>query len=82
MIDTLVRLRGRIATSRILDVCGLTPREYAVLTLHRPSNVDDVASLNQVLGAMSEVSAEVPIVFPVHPRTRRRLDTLRPVPPP
>lgn len=47
-----------------------------MLTLHRPSNVDDVSSLNQVLGAITEVSAEVPIVFPVHPRTRRRLDTL------
>lgn len=76
MIDTLFRLRGRAATSRILDTLGLAAREYAVLTLHRPSNVDDVSSLTQVLGAIASVSADVPVVFPVHPRTRRRLDAL------
>jgi UDP-N-acetylglucosamine 2-epimerase (non-hydrolysing) len=76
MIDTLFRLRARAATSRILDTCGLAAREYAVLTLHRPSNVDDVSSLLQVLGAIASVSAEVPVVFPVHPRTRGRLDAL------
>jgi UDP-N-acetylglucosamine 2-epimerase (non-hydrolysing) len=76
MIDTLFRLRGRAASSSILETCGLTRGGYAVLTLHRPSNVDDVSSLLRVLGAIASVSGDVPVVFPVHPRTRGRLDAL------
>ena len=73
MIDTLFRFRERAARSVILDTFGLTPGGFAVLTLHRPSNVDDPKVLQQLLGAMQCVQKEIPIVFPVHPRTRERL---------
>ena len=64
------------ARFRYTSPAGVTRRGYAVLTLHRPSNVDDAVSLTRVLDAISEIGAEVPIIFPVHPRTRRRLDAL------
>jgi UDP-N-acetylglucosamine 2-epimerase (non-hydrolysing) len=76
MIDTLFRYRGRAAESPILDRLGLPPRGYAVLTLHRPSNVDDEATLARLLAAVGRIQAEIPLVFPVHPRTRRRLEAL------
>jgi UDP-N-acetylglucosamine 2-epimerase (non-hydrolysing) len=73
MIDTLVRFRRKAAGSRILETLGVCPREYAVVTLHRPSNVDDPAQLRKLHGALAEVSRMLPVVFPVHPRTRSRL---------
>jgi UDP-N-acetylglucosamine 2-epimerase (non-hydrolysing) len=47
---------------------------YAVLTLHRPSNVDDPASLRSMLGAIREVAARLPVIFPMHPRTRAKIE--------
>ena len=73
MIDTLFRFRSRAAESPILDTFGLTPRRYAVLTLHRASNVDDPAALTHLLNGVGVVQEDIPIVFPVHPRTRERL---------
>ncbi len=52
---------------------GLAPKGYALSTLHRPSNVDDPVRLRQIVGALAEIAAEVPVVLPVHPRTRKRL---------
>lgn len=77
MIDTLFRFRERAAASAILARLGLAPRQFAVLTLHRPSNVDDDGTLTHVLGLVAPVAEDVPVVFPVHPRTRRRLQELR-----
>jgi UDP-N-acetylglucosamine 2-epimerase (non-hydrolysing) len=74
MIDTLFRFRERAAASDVLDRLGLGPRQFALLTLHRPSNVDTDASLTAVLEAINRVEQEVPVVFPVHPRTRGRLE--------
>jgi UDP-N-acetylglucosamine 2-epimerase (non-hydrolysing) len=51
----------------------LRPKEYALLTLHRPSNVDDPAMLERLLGIMDDVTRELPVLFPVHPRTQERL---------
>ena len=48
--------------------------EYALATLHRPSNVDEPAALERLLVALAEVSGRIPVVFPIHPRTRSRLD--------
>jgi UDP-N-acetylglucosamine 2-epimerase (non-hydrolysing) len=76
MIDTLFRFREVASTSTVLARLGLKPREYAVLTLHRPSNVDDPDVLARVLDAVSPVHHDVPIIFPVHPRTRQRLQML------
>lgn len=52
---------------------GLEPRGYALVTLHRPANVDDAIRLERLVGALIEVSGQIPIAFAMHPRTRRRL---------
>jgi UDP-N-acetylglucosamine 2-epimerase (non-hydrolysing) len=69
MIDSLVRLLP-MARERMMD--GL-PNRYALVTLHRPSNVDDDRVLTNILEVLLEVNAELKVVFPVHPRTRRRI---------
>lgn len=69
MIDSLVRLLPA-ALERSME--GL-PAKYALVTLHRPSNVDDSAMLGQILGALRSISREIGVVFPVHPRTRQRI---------
>lgn len=82
MIDTLFRYRERARQSDVLQRLAISPGGYAVLTLHRPSNVDDEGTLGMLLGAVARIQAEVPVVFPVHPRTRRRLEALASVLPP
>ena len=82
MIDTLFRYRERARESDVLDRLHLSGGGYAVLTLHRPSNVDDEGTLGMLLGAIARIQAEIPVVFPVHPRTRRRLEALAGVLPP
>jgi len=79
MIDTLFRYRERARKSDVLDRLRLEPGGYAALTLHRPSNVDDEGTLGMLLEAIARIQAEIPVVFPVHPRTRGRLDALAPV---
>jgi UDP-N-acetylglucosamine 2-epimerase (non-hydrolysing) len=76
MIDTLVRLlpEARAAWPRVRDELSLT--RYALLTLHRPSNVDDPATLLPIVRALAAISDRIPTVFPVHPRTRARLSRL------
>src|SRR3977135_181941 len=74
MIDTLYRNLERAHDSTILNRLQLRPREFCAMTLHRPSNVDDQATLNGILDALEAISARLPIVFPVHPRTRARLE--------
>lgn len=76
MIDTLFRYRERASQSDVLKRLGLTAGRYAVLTLHRPSNVDDEGTLAMLLEGVARVQAEIPVVFPVHPRTRRHLEVL------
>ena len=73
MIDTLLQNRERFAQSPVLEQLGLEPERYAVVTLHRPSNVDDPGILAGLLEAIAVVQSEQPVVFPVHPRTRARL---------
>jgi UDP-N-acetylglucosamine 2-epimerase (non-hydrolysing) len=74
MIDTLSRnlerARGRQAPRRL----GVAARHYVYVTLHRPSNVDERASLAAIVDALSALSSRLPVVFPAHPRTRARLD--------
>jgi len=75
MVDTLLK-HVRTAVERApWTGLGLDPAAYALLTLHRPSNVDDDAALASVMRAISSVSSRIPILFPVHPRTRRRLES-------
>jgi len=69
MIDTLVRMLPQTATRIPAEL----PSRYALVTLHRPSNVDDTDWLGSILNELSNISAELPVWFPVHPRTRERL---------
>lgn len=75
MIDSLEMMRPAIEACRHYAVLGLAPGGYGVVTLHRPSNVDDEASLRTLAEALVAAAARLPIVFPVHPRTRQRLDS-------
>jgi UDP-N-acetylglucosamine 2-epimerase (non-hydrolysing) len=75
MVDSLVRFRDRaVSGSAVLAERGLVPGGYAVLTLHRPRNVDDPTAFGGVLGALETIARELPIVYPVHPRSRRMLE--------
>jgi UDP-N-acetylglucosamine 2-epimerase (non-hydrolysing) len=74
MIDTLLRFRDVARTRRTAQRYGLDGRPYSVLTLHRPNNVDEVGALEHLLEGLMNVSRSAPIVFPVHPRTRNRLN--------
>ena len=73
MIDTLFRYRERARESTILQDLGLEAGGYAALTLHRPSNVDTPQALGRMMEAIARIQAEIPVVFPVHPRTRARI---------
>ena len=73
MIDTLLSNRDKAETSGVLDDLDLSVGDYAVLTLHRPSNVDDPAAFGRILDALDVIQRDMPIVFPVHPRTRKNL---------
>jgi UDP-N-acetylglucosamine 2-epimerase (non-hydrolysing) len=73
MIDTLLRHRERASASDVLERLGVAPRGYAVLTLHRPSNVDDEATLRGLVDLLSGLARDLPVVFPAHPRTVQRL---------
>jgi UDP-N-acetylglucosamine 2-epimerase (non-hydrolysing) len=72
MIDTLVRLLPKSAQHRRNDLAAT----YVLVTLHRPSNVDDLPWLAELLSTLVELSRQLTVVFPVHPRTRQRLTAL------
>lgn len=74
MIDTLVRMLPRVARSDVLNRLGLVEGGYLLVTLHRPGLVDE-PGFERVVRALSRLSATLPVVFPVHPRTRSRLAT-------
>lgn len=76
MIDTLLSSRALIEKSDILEKLALKPGGYVSLTLHRPSNVDNVANFRQILAALEIIQKEIPIVFPIHPRTRKMIAEL------
>jgi UDP-N-acetylglucosamine 2-epimerase (non-hydrolysing) len=76
MIDSLLKHLPRAAASTVLADLGLTERGYAVLTLHRPSNVDEPGRFGRILDALDEISRRVPIVFPVHPRTQKSIASM------
>jgi UDP-N-acetylglucosamine 2-epimerase (non-hydrolysing) len=90
MIDTLAAMLPRTDEGQILKELGLCDSRnggaeiadksaparttYVLATLHRPQNVDDSAALNELLTALEEIAQDVPVLFPVHPRTRRRIE--------
>jgi UDP-N-acetylglucosamine 2-epimerase (non-hydrolysing) len=74
MIDTLIKLLPRAKKRKTLSKIGsLFPREFALVTLHRPSNVDHPETLQELISALTEISKDLPIVFPTHPRTQKRI---------
>lgn len=73
MLDSYELLRGQIEADGTVRRLGLTPQRYAVVTLHRPSNVDDSATLATLVDELQKVAARLPLVFPVHPRTLKNL---------
>lgn len=77
MIDAFEMLRPAIEGCRSAAARGLEAGRYAVVTLHRPSNVDDLQALSRVLACLGAVSRALPVVFPVHPRTRKNLESMR-----
>lgn len=83
MIDSLLAFKGKADASPILDNLGLrngqskgstsTTARYALLTLHRPSNVDQQATLQNVLEGLEDLSNSCPVIFPAHPRTQKKI---------
>jgi len=76
MIDTLLKNKAKADASTILDEMGLAPGGYAAMTLHRPANVDDPVVFARLLDAIDVVQTDMPVVFPIHPRTRKNLASL------
>lgn len=76
MIDTLLKQRPRFAKPDIWDELGLKEKEYMVMTLHRPANVDQEAQIKSLMDEIIAHSQDVPLVFPVHPRTAKILKNL------
>ncbi len=75
MIDTLRRFLARADASDVMRRLAIA-QPFALLTLHRPSNVDDEAALRRIFAALEIVARDVPIIFPVHPRTVRMMQEL------
>jgi UDP-N-acetylglucosamine 2-epimerase (non-hydrolysing) len=73
MIDSLFYSLEKSKNSNVREELNLTEKEYAVTTLHRPSNVDKKETFAGILNALVEISAKIPIIFPAHPRTKSRI---------
>lgn len=76
MIDTLLKNMSRFEKPALWDEAGLEEKKYFVITLHRPSNVDDPKQLESLIREISNNTQDYKIVFPVHPRTRKMLDQI------
>lgn len=76
MIDTLLKQRPRFRKPVIWDNLGLMPKEYMVITLHRPANVDEEQKLKALLDEILARSKDFPLIFPAHPRTAKILNQL------
>jgi len=73
MVDSLLRCKQTELKSNILEEIGLTERNYCLLTLHRPSNVDAKRVLSGIIFALGRIQKQIKVVFPVHPRTKKML---------
>lgn len=73
MIDALVANLQQARKSEILDELQVRGKEFAYVTLHRPSNVDERSSLSAIMTELNRLAAKLPVVFPIHPRTRKML---------
>jgi UDP-N-acetylglucosamine 2-epimerase (non-hydrolysing) len=75
MIDSYELVRGRIEQEKAVEELGLEPGGFGVVTLHRPANVDNEAVLSRIVTELCAAAAHLPLVFAVHPRTRRQLQS-------
>jgi len=76
MIDSLLNQLERARSSTIREQLGAADSDYAVLTLHRPSNVDERETFSRILDALEKIAQRLPIIFPAHPRTRKTIAEL------
>ena len=76
MIDSLIYFEPMAAKSPILKKMGLQPRTYGVITLHRPSNVDNKENFLKLLNAFEVIEKKIPLIFPIHPRSQKMIDQL------
>ncbi len=74
MIDTLIHLLPKSHLNWFQLATRFTYERYILVTLHRPSNVDHPATLAEIMSALESISSEVPVIFPVHPRTKERIN--------
>jgi UDP-N-acetylglucosamine 2-epimerase (non-hydrolysing) len=74
MVDTLFRLLTQARALNVPERLGVSGGPYAFVTLHRPSNVDHLETLRQLLMGLERLGQQMPVLFAVHPRTRRRID--------
>jgi len=74
MIDTLLKHREKASALDMLSPLGVKRNGYALVTLHRPSNVDDPAVFTGILEALRVIAETLPVVFPIHPRSRRKIE--------
>ncbi|MCE5340418.1 MAG: UDP-N-acetylglucosamine 2-epimerase (non-hydrolyzing) [Planctomycetaceae bacterium] len=74
MIDTLLANRDKAEKSDILEKLGIEKKKYAVVTLHRPSNVDDMGNLSKIITAFEVIQNDLKLVFPIHPRTKKNIE--------
>jgi UDP-N-acetylglucosamine 2-epimerase (non-hydrolysing) len=74
MIDSLVHVLPALRSSNILKKLKVETKRYVCVTIHRPSNVDDFGNLGEILSGLDEAGRNMPVVFPVHPRTRKMID--------
>ena len=75
MIDTLLKNTVKAEKSNVLNQFDLNGEDFAVLTLHRPSNVDEQTTFGRILDALEIIQNDMPIIFPIHPRTRKNLSS-------
>lgn len=74
MIDTLKRCYNLTANSNVRERLGVKNREFALLTMHRPSNVDNRNTLIDLLNTFKRIQSRIPVIFPIHPRTENRIE--------
>ncbi len=74
MIDSLIYFKPMAEKSNILDKLNLGPKSYGVITLHRPSNVDNKENFEKLLNAFEQIEKRLPLIFPIHPRSQKMID--------
>lgn len=71
----ILRLGLRAEKSDILEKMGLKKKGFAVITLHRPSNVDDMTNLEKIISAFEVIQRDLKLIFPIHPRTKKNIES-------